>query len=211
MITCGVDEAGRGPVIGPLVMAGVSIDESKLDVLKNLGVKDSKQVLKPERESLFEEIKKVAKDYKIIIVHPKEIDDSLNSDNSNLNLLEQDKTCEIIKMLKPDKAIVDSPSTNTEIYQKQIADKTNIEIVAEHKADEKYVECSAASILAKVTRDREIENIKERIKKDVGSGYPADPITQEFIKENWEEHPDIFRKTWATYKKLVDKNKQKTL
>ena len=84
-------------------------------------------------------------------------------------------------------------------------------IKAEHKADYKYTEVSAASIIAKVTRDREIENIKKKYNIEFGSGYPSDSVTQKFLKENYHKYPEIFRKTWITYKNISEKKKQKSL
>ena len=94
-----------GPVIGPMVMAGVLIEEKDLPKLKSLGVKDSKLLTKEKREELFKKIIKTVKKYKIIIIPPKEIDNALESDHLNLNWLEAHKSAEIINRLKPNKAI----------------------------------------------------------------------------------------------------------
>jgi len=213
MLICGIDEAGRGPVIGPLVTAGVLIEEKDQDKLKALGVKDSKLLTPEQREVLFKKIIAVVKDYTIKIIQPFQIDAALNDPDSNLNWLEADTMAGITNELKPDKVIVDCPSNNiksfTDYLKKKV--KTKTEIIAEHKADFKYPVVSAASILAKVTRDGEIEKIKHKIKEDIGSGYPADPTTQEFLKKNYKKHPDIFRKTWASYLRLTETKKQKSL
>lgn len=71
------------------------------------------------------------------------------------------------------------------------------------------MEASAASIISKVLRDKEIEKIKEDVKMDFGSGYPADERTQKFLKENWKKFPDVFRKSWASYKKVADEKQSK--
>ena len=212
MKICGIDEAGRGPLIGPLVIAGVCIEEKNNNLLKKLEVDDSKKLTKKKREDLFEKIKAIS-DYFILIVEPEEIDAALNHPELNLNKLEAIKIAEIIDNLNPDKAIVDAPSTNTKAYKEellQLIKNKDTEIVLEHKADENYEVCSAASILAKVVRDREIEKLN-KVYGTLGSGYPSDPRTQKFLKENWKTHPEIFRKTWATYKKIADSNKNKNL
>ena len=116
----------------------------------------------------------------------------------------------IINKLKPDKAILDAPSNNIEAYADYVKNKVKCEILAEHKADANYPVVGAASILAKVTRDREIEKIKEKVGKDIGSGYPSDPITQEFLKKNWNKY-DFFRKSWETYKKIAKEKNQSKL
>lgn len=212
MKVCGIDEAGRGPLIGPLVMAGVMVEEENRELLKKLEVKDSKLLTKKRREDLFDKIKDIS-EYFILIVEPEEIDAALNNPDLNLNKLEGLKIAEIINNLNPDKAIVDAPSTNIESFKEyliQFLDNKEVDLTLEHKADEKYEVCSAASILAKVVRDREIETIHDK-HGDCGSGYPSDPKTKEFLKENWKKHPEVFRKTWATYENIANSKKQKNL
>jgi ribonuclease HII len=213
-LICGVDEAGRGPVIGPMVMAGVLIEEENLPKLKSMGVKDSKLLTKKKREQLFEKIKQTVKQYKIIIMPPKEIDNALESDDLNLNWLEAHKAAEIINKLNPDKVIVDSPSNNCEAYmrylKKLLHNPKSLQLICIHKADLKHLEVGAASILAKVTRDNEIEKIQKKY-GNTGPGYMSNEITQKFLKENWEKHPEIFRQTWISYKNHKNAKFQKTL
>ena len=212
MLICGTDEAGRGPVIGPLVMAGVLIEDKDEVKLKNIGARDSKLLAPKHREDLFDKIVEIVKKYKIITVSPKEIDEALESDDLNLNWLEAQKTAEIINHLKPEKAFIDSPSANCKAYKEYLRNilYKDIHLVVEHKADVNYPVASAASILAKVTRDKEIEKIKEKY-GNCGPGYPANEITQRFLKENWQKYPEIFRKSWSSYKKLENGKNQKGL
>jgi ribonuclease HII len=213
MLICGLDEAGRGPVIGPMVMAGVLVSEEQEKLLKNLGVKDSKLILRNKRIELAKRIKNIVKKFKILIIPPDVIDKELLDENSNLNILEAKKSAEIINYLKPDIAYVDCPSNNILMYKSQIErylTKTP-KLVCEHKADIKYLASSAASILAKVTRDKEIAKIQKTIKADIGSGYPADPITRVFLRKFYNKYPKIIRKSWASYKDLIDKRNQKSL
>jgi len=211
-LICGIDEAGRGPVIGPLVMAGVLIKEKDEEKLRNIGVKDSKLLTKQQRDDLYDKIIKIVMKYKIIITGPKEIDEAVKGENNlNLNWLEADKTTEIINNLKPEKAIVDCPSNNIGKYKDYLSKKTKTELIVEHKADLNYPVVAAASILAKVTRDNEIEKIKKKIKVDFGSGYPADPRTKEFLEKNHHKYPKIFRKSWSSYSILENKKNQKKL
>ncbi len=206
----GTDEAGRGPVIGPLIIAGVMIDDSKQTLPQ--GLKDSKLLSHIKRMQLDKQIKENSS-FEILEVLPKEIDEALLSDSMNLNWLEAHKQAEIINTLKPEKAIIDCPSPNikkfTE-YLKNLLKNKNIELIVEHKADMKYQICSAASIIAKVKREEEMDKIKLKYGK-TGAGYPSDPKTKEFVKNNWNKHPEIFRKTWATYKKYSDNKGQKGL
>lgn len=214
MLICGIDEAGRGPVIGPLVIAGVAVDEAGENELKKLGVKDSKLILPARREKLFEKIKSIVKKYDILVVPPAEIDEVVESTDKkkNLNWLEAEKSVEIIKKLKPDKIILDCPSANPEAYNKFVNDllETKTQMVCEHKADTKYTSVAAASILAKVTRDRIVREIREKY-GPVGSGYPSDPTTKEFIRHNFNKYPEIFRHSWATLKKAKKEAAQSSI
>lgn len=209
----GIDEAGRGPLIGPLVMAGVLIDEKDEPKLKSLGVKDSKLVTKEKREELFDVIKKISKKYKIIIAEPKEVDDAVNGkENLNLNWLEAEKSIDIIKNLDPDKVFVDCPSTNIIAYTAYLKNRLDpkIGLVVEHKADFKYLVVAAASILAKVTRDNLIEEQKRKIGIDFGSGYMSDPKTAKFLDDHYKEHKGLFRHSWQPYKhRSYSKNQTK--
>jgi len=212
----GIDEAGRGPVIGPLVMAGVMVDEKDIVKLESMGLKDSKLLTPMQRDGFFERLIELDYiKYDIRIASPKEIDECLNSENFNLNSFEALHSAMIINKLKPKKAILDLPSNNAEAYNGFVRRNMNVEceLISEHKADVKYAVVSAASILAKVTRDREVEKIKDKIRVNFGSGYPSDPRTVEFLKKNYakEEYSDIFRKTWESYKRLVTEKKQKKL
>lgn len=214
VLVCGVEEAGRGPVIGPLVMVGLLIEEKNLHKVEELKVKDSKLLTPRQREHLFDKILKVVKDKAITIISPKEVDEAVSSDSINLNWLEAIKTAEMINKLKPDKVFLDCPSPNTNAYadyvRKHLKDKS-VEIVSENHAESKFPIVAASSIIAKVTRDREIEKIKKEIGVDFGSGYPADPITQKFLKENYNNYSHIFRKTWISFKRLGKKEGQKSL
>ena len=206
VVVCGVDEAGRGPVIGPLVMCGAVVAEQDFDKLSAIGVKDSKKLTPKQRESLFEKIKEIVVDYDIIIVDAAEIDETLNSADLNLNKLEAIKTAMILNNLQPDKAIVDSPSNNKEAYHAYLGQflKQPIHIQLEHDA-ERFAPVAAASILAKVTRDRIIEELKKEY-GDFGSGYPSDPKTKKFLEENFESKKELFRTSWASYKKISQKS-----
>lgn len=212
MLICGIDEARRGPVLGPMVMCGVLIHEEDSPKLKSMGVKDSKLLTPKKREELFPEIKKVIVSHELVIIPPKEIDDAVESQELNLNRLEAVKTAMILNKLKPDKAIIDCPSTNIRAYLNYLRiylHNKNLDIKAEHNA-ERYPVVAAASVLAKVTGDNELKKLQSKIKEDMGSGYPSDPVTQEFLKKYHGKYPALFRKSWETYKK-VKEPKQKTL
>ncbi len=214
MKICGIDEAGRGCIVGPLVICGAMLDEADLPKLDELGVKDSKLLTEKQRERIEKELKKFVK-YEIIAVPPGEIDNSVNSNiGENLNWLEALKSIEIINRLNPDKAIIDCPSPNVKAYHEFIVERLlhkKIKFTTEHKADFKYKIVGAASILAKVARDAEIEKIKQHVGVDFGSGYMADPRTVVFLERNWDKHQEVFRHSWAPFQVVAGLKKQKKL
>ena len=198
----GIDEAGRGPVIGPMVIAGYCIEEEKIELLKSLGVKDSKELTRKQREDIYNEIIKLTDKYKYIIIGAKTIDYYVYK--NKLNYLEFENMIKIIEEIKPDKVIIDSPIVNTKKVIEYIKNnlKINVEIIAENKADKKYPVVSAASIIAKVIRDREIDKIKEKLNLDIGSGYPSDEKTIEVLKKDYDKIKDYVRESWMTIKKI---------
>ncbi|MBI2660442.1 ribonuclease HII, partial [Candidatus Woesearchaeota archaeon] len=211
---CGIDESRRGPVLGVMVMCGAMIEESNLPKLIKLKPKDSKLLTREEREKLYPKILSVLKYYKVIIMQPKEIDKAVHGhDGLNLNKLEAHKQADILNEFNPEKAIIDCPSNNIKSYHQQLLKllkNKKIELILEHNA-ERYPLVAAASIIAKVTGDNEIEKIKKQIGIDFGSGYMSDPKTVEFLKSNFENYPEIFRKSWFPYRELVNKKFQKSL
>ncbi len=196
-------------------MCGILIKEEDEEKLRKIEVKDSKLLTKQQRESLYKKIIKIAEKYKIIITSPEEVDKAVKGhDGMNLNWLEARESLEIINKLKPEKAIIDCPSNNIGKYKDHLSKKLtnkNTELILEHKADFKYPVVAAASILAKVTRDREVEKIKNKIKIDFGSGYMSDPKTVKFLEHHHETHKELFRKSWLPYQNMVNKKFQRKL
>lgn len=202
MLICGIDEAGRGPVIGPMVFGAVVIDSKDERKLVDLGVTDSKLLDAATRETLFHEVKKLAIEYKILSISPFEITEWMKS--ASLNDVEAIKTAEMLDSLDctPDVAYIDCPDTVPARYRQNILNlcRKKTKIVAEHKADLNYRVVGAASILAKVTRDFEISELA-RLHGDIGSGYPSDEVTQKWLDDHWKKNksfPDFVRKKWAT-------------
>ncbi|MFP3316827.1 MAG: ribonuclease HII [Candidatus Nanopusillus sp.] len=198
----GIDEAGRGPVIGPMVIAGYCIDEEKIELLKSLGVRDSKELTRKQRKEIYDEIIKLTDKYKYIIIGPKTIDHYVYK--NRLNYLEFENMVKIIEEIKPNTVIIDSPLVNTKKVIEYIKNnlKINVEIIAENKADKNYPVVSAASIIAKVIRDKEIDKIEKKININFGSGYPSDERTIKAIKENYEILKDYIRESWMTVKRI---------
>ncbi len=213
-VIAGIDEAGRGPIVGPLVMCGVALGENAEHKLKKLGVKDSKLLSPSERQKLYGAILELVTP-KIIVIDVAEIDAAVFGKNGlNLNWLEAEKTAELINHLNPARAYIDLPSRNYEMYKQfllaRISNK-DISLILEHKADARYVAVGAASILAKVTRDAAIEEIKKEIGIDFGSGYLSDEKTVQFLAQHYHTHAHLFRKSWRPYKDQQQQAMQKSI
>ena len=207
MDVLGIDEAGRGSVLGPLVIAGVIVPEKMDKVLERMGVKDSKRLTPNRRTILSRKLKKMF-EYDLVVISAQDID-NMRADGINLNEIERIGMEKILSNLNPEKAIVDAVDIKAERFQNKLANGTGVNVVAEHKADDNYIEVSAASIIAKQERDAHIAEInKDYIKMGgIGSGYPSDPTTKKFLTNfTYDEMPDFVRKSWATVEKM--KNSQ---
>jgi len=196
----GIDEAGRGPVIGPLVVGGVSVEEEKLEKIVKLQLKDSKRLTPARRKVMARRINKIAECH---TVHIQAMDiDNLRAKGINLNEIEKIAIKKVIALSNPDLAYIDCLDINPQRFRDEMENfRNSFNVIAEHKADDKYPIVSAASIIAKVERDMEIEKLRKEY-RDIGSGYPSDPKTISFLKKySYENLPDFVRKSWATVKK----------
>lgn len=213
MIIGGVDEAGRGSIIGPLVVAGVSVRQSKIAKLKELGVKDSKLLTPQARERLYGEIISLSEHHYIHVIKSKEVD--ANVLLKGLNRLEAKAMAHVISYINAKEVFVDCCDVNPSRYRDYIAShlETIPTIHSLHHADRINVVVSAASILAKITRDAEIKKIRKRY-RDIGSGYPSDERTMLFIRD-WvgrKKCPPAFaRKSWKPLRLMLEELEQRTL
>jgi ribonuclease HII len=207
----GVDDAGRGCIIGPLVLAGVALEESQISKLNGIGVRDSKTLSPSARIRLYPLIKDLA--YKVVSVKvpPEEVDKYVARRKKyiKLNLLEAEAAAKVVEELEVDLVYIDASDTDPERFKKNVVAliKRRVEVISEHNADKTYPIVSAASIVAKVERDAEIARLRERY-GNFGSGYPADPNTIAFLREWLGKHgeiPPFARKTWKTWRRLVDR------
>ena len=213
---CGADEAGRGPVIGPLVVAGVTFrDDSKLIEYK---VRDSKKLSPKRREYLAGMIKEFAVDYEVVVVPAVDIDDMRKV--MTLNEIEVGAFGKVIQKLKPQICYVDSADVNEGRFGRDILSRLSFktEMISKHKADDIYPIVGAASIIAKTRRDEEVKKIEMKLEKKLnlplGSGYPADPITQKFLKiwiKKFGKLPPHTRHSWKTAQRLLKENNTKKL
>ena len=218
MLICGVDEAGRGPAIGPMVLAAAVIDVEKESLLKDLGAKDSKLIPEPERDRLYPLIQKHLHTFSTIQLHASEMDELMN--RTSLNEIEAMKIGHLLNGLKtkPEVVYVDSPDPIASNFGKRIYSYLSFKpkIVAEHKADVNYPIVSAASILAKVERDAEIKKLQKKFIDfgNIGSGYSHDERTIEFLQKYIQKFnclPECARTKWGTNVRLMDARYQTRL
>ena len=200
---CGVDEAGKGPVIGPMVVAAVSVNNAT--IIENIGFKDSKLLTPQKRKELFKLIQKNYT-YAIEIIEPKTIDEYRRQ--NKLNLLNRKAFEKLISKLNPNIAYVDAADVNEDRFGREIknnlTNEKDTDVISMHKADSKIPVVAAASIVAKETREREIMKLKEKI-GDFGSGYPSDPRTIKFLKSYFHDNskwPSGTRESWKTIERI---------
>lgn len=201
----GIDEAGRGCVIGPMIICGVVVRHDMLGALVEIGVKDSKALSAQHRELLCIHIPPIIEKSFIAEVLPHQID------RENINALGIRQIARMIAAAEPDEVYMDVPVRGRGIRtycQKLRALLPNpaVVLIAENKADETYPVVSAASIIAKVTRDNAISKLRDQY-GDFGSGYPSDPRTKEFVTDCFAStgtFPEIVRQKWLTVRRLTD-------
>ena len=193
-------------MLGPLVIAGISLEKKKLRKLSTLGVKDSKKLSPKKREELFKDIIKIVDGYYITKISPKSID--ANVRKHCLNGLEAKHMAKVVLKLNPDTSYVDSCDVNPKRFGKEISTlSANHKIKSYHHADSRFVVVSAASILAKVTRDKAIEKLRKDY--DLGSGYPSDSKTVGFVNKFYKKNqflPNFVRKSWKPVQKILEKS-----
>lgn len=218
MYLAGIDEAGRGPVIGPMVMAIAAIEEKDEFELKTFGVKDSKLLTPIQRRELAVLIERIC-EIELEVISPQEIDEAVQHPSRNLNILEAEVAGRLIDRLAKrldakniKQVVLDCPSVNAEAYLVEMGRHTSagVDLVAEHKADLHHLVVGAASIIAKVKRDALIEELKKEHGVDFGSGYPGDALTARFVRQHYKDY-GFFRRTWVTYKDAVAASSQVTL
>ena len=213
MYQIGIDEAGRGPAIGALVVCALGIPNSDMKYLASIGAVDSKQITRNKREEISERIYLEAenRDWKIgmIICEASRIDIERNKINLNKLEIELFKEAVYETGIKGNIGIIkaDACDVNEQRFRERIRNAlgtkwSNWEIHAKHKMDYEEKIVGAASILAKVRRDKEIDKISDLLNLDVGSGYPSDPKTKEAVKKlvNSKMPNQYLRWSWATVK-----------
>lgn len=223
IIKLGIDEAGKGPVIGPMCIAGVCATEEQENKLRVLGVDDSKKLSPKKRDQLAVSIKKYAAAWYVYEVAPKQIDDLRKIMTMNeIMVLCFSKVMEELTAATADIAgesfsiaFLDAADVSEDRFARRVREEyakkykeqaDRIEFISKHKADTLSPVVSAASIIAKTRRNELIEEIKKKEGVDFGSGYPSDPKTKLFLENYAKENgnfPDYVRKSWKTAENLL--------
>ncbi|MEX2720823.1 MAG: ribonuclease HII [Candidatus Wukongarchaeota archaeon] len=213
MIIAGIDESGKGPVIGPMCIAIVILEEGGEKELERTGIKDSKLLSPKKRKHLTRIIKETALEEKYLMIPADEID-KMRTEGINMNKIVVNSMGELIKKTKKkaDLYIADAADVNPRRFQKRLTPylPSKAKLLCEHKADTKYIPVAAASIIAKVERDNQIEKLREK-HGEIGSGYPNDPLTINFLKKTIEKegkYPLFVRKTWKTAQRIKKETQQ---
>jgi ribonuclease HII len=208
----GVDEAGRGALVGPLVVAGISVKSSRLHRLAKMGIKDSKLLSPKQRRSLIPKLIDEVESICICKLTPLDVDCGVK--DNNLNLLEAQAMAVVIDNIFPDIVFIDSCDVNPVRYRKSVSKFVCInrpkKIISQHHAEHASIAVAGASIVAKVTRDLEMLRIREEY-GEMGSGYPSDKRTKEFIRKWIEKNKTprhFIRKSWKSMKTLFDLKNQ---
>ena len=209
MLIAGLDEAGRGPVIGSLVIGCVIFNEKDLHILDEIGVDDSKKISSKKREILAQKIKKHAVSYDLLEVTANNIN-ALHKKGLSLNEIEEISFAKLINGIEPhpDKIYLDAADVIEERFGRTIGGMLKFKpkkIISKHRGDAIFKIVGAASILAKTKRDHIIEEYKKKY-GNIGSGYPSDPYTKKFLKSYYNSHqkfPPIVRTWWKTAENII--------
>ncbi len=209
----GIDEAGRGSWIGPLVVAAVVVPAEQLPDVAAVGARDSKQLTPEARERIYGEIAR-RWPVRAIALRPREIDRHVA--RGRLNHLEAGAFARLVRTLAPDRAIVDACDTNADRFGREIVGLSGgrTQVVARHKADRDHPIVGAASIVAKVRRDRAVRRLAARLGEELGSGYPSDARTIEFVRRAVPPGapvPSWLRASWSTTKRVIPERPARTL
>ena len=212
----GIDEAGRGPVIGSMFVGGFVIEEEDIPEIEELGVKDSKKLSDKKRESIRDRLENHGKAL-VKEIEAGEIDELRRV--MSLNEIEIKAFTDVIGRTDADKVIVDLPEPNADRFINKLKDQlparfSDVEFVAEHGADDTYPVVSAASIVAKSARESHVDELKKKYGYDFASGYPHDEPTISFLEKYVEEKgelPKETRKSWSTAERILKEASQKGL
>lgn len=203
----GLDEAGRGSVLGPLVVGAFLCHDADDAPLRAMGVKDSK-LLRPEaREALYATLRRHGRTL-AFRAEPALID--RYTYQGRLNELELELMSRLVSRLRPAEVYADACDPDAERFGRRLLAMARHRgwkgrVVARHKADRDLAVVGAASIVAKVVRDRSIARLQQSSVRLLGSGYPSDPTTRAYLDRMLREGqvlPGWVRRSWSTLDKL---------
>ena len=200
-----MDEAGRGAVLGPLVVAGVLVPESQKEKLWSLGVRDSKAIARPRRKAILKRLFREGARGKVVVIPPEKIE------TQSLTALELSAMAQLMTDLHPDEVLLDAPVGPGALPHflhalSRASGFPREKIQGFPKADQKDPVVAAASILAKVVRDSYVLFLRQTY-GDFGWGYPGEPRVQEFLREWLARHgdlPPICRQRWRTVSRFLE-------
>lgn len=210
----GIDEAGRGAVLGSMFIGGVLVAEDDMQALGDLGLKDSKLLNDAQREAFVPRIEELAAGAAVREVAASEIDEL--REIMSLNVIELKTFAQLIEQLEPDSVFIDLPEPDGERFVKKIKNELDgrfddVDMVAEHEADDTYPIVSAASILAKSAREAHTAELKEKYGVDFRTGYSHDEDTITFLEDYLAEHgelPEETRLSWRTAQRIREEHEQ---
>lgn len=216
MKVLGVDEAGRGPAIGSMFVAGFLVEEDRIEELEELGVKDSKKLSDVKRESIREKLD-AAGDFFLREITASEIDEL--REVMNLNEIEVKAFADVISRSDAEKVIVDLPEPDGDRFIAKLKSELpprfeDVEFVAEHGADDRFPVVSAASIVAKSAREEHVEELKQKYGFDFKSGYAHDEEVTEFLEQHLDEFgelPEEARESWETCQRILREKEQSSM
>jgi ribonuclease HII len=196
----GVDEAGRGSFVGPLVVGAFAVDDSAIDAVRACGARDSKQLSPSARDEVYAALGRLGTRASITLL-PRVVDRAVC--DGGLNELEADAFGDVIRKLGAEEARVDACDTNEARFGRRVARRAGpgVRVVARHHADRDDPVVGAASIVAKVRRDRAIATLRRTLGDTLGSGYPSDAQTITFVRQHLEQGgpaPIWLRASWST-------------
>ncbi|ACL16315.1 ribonuclease HII [Methanosphaerula palustris] len=211
-LICGVDEAGKGAVLGPMVVAGVASRD--VSAVAALGVRDSKQLTRLKREDLYDQIRSICTTT-VTVLSAADID--LARESATMNMIVARGHAAVISTLTPTLAYVDACDVNADRYRETVTallePAASCQVIAEHRADSTYPIVAAASIIAKVTRDRLVDALADECGQ-IGSGYPSDRYTIAYLSDYIRRHhapPACARKSWKTTIHLLEERAQRDI
>ena len=209
----GVDEAGRGSLVGPLVVGGFCASEDRLGELVELGAKDSKALSPDARERVFAGLGAIGTPVHLVL-SPRTVDRAVR--HGRLNDLEAEAFARILRTVAADIAYVDACDPNERRFGARVARIAGVrtQVIARHHADRDFPVVGAASVVAKVRRDRAVARLRARLGDDLGSGYPSDPRTIRFVRAALAEGgplPAWVRGSWSTMQRVMPRRPARSL